>query len=75
MAGALEPGRDGARPVFEDIPEPKIAGDRGDGPLNAGAPIPTPQQYLAYIFNADEREDFTVEWVRALGAYEGRPYL
>ncbi|WP_405763816.1 hypothetical protein OG539_43630 [Actinacidiphila glaucinigra] len=75
MAGALEPGRDGARPVFENIPEPESPAVVVTAPSMQGAPIPTPQQYLAYIFNADDWENFTVEWVRALGSHEGRPYL
>lgn len=40
-----------------------------------GSSVATPQQTLAYLFNADDWEDFTVEWVRALGSHEGRPYL
>jgi hypothetical protein len=40
-----------------------------------GAPAFTPQQALAYVYNADDWEDFTVEWVRAFGTWNGRPYL
>ncbi|RPK69482.1 hypothetical protein EES45_36600 [Streptomyces sp. ADI97-07] len=44
-------------------------------PPTQSALPPTPQQYLQYLFNADDWEDFTVEWVHALGLWEGRPYL
>jgi hypothetical protein len=40
-----------------------------------GAPVPTPQQYLSYIYNDVDWEEFTVEWVHALGLWAGRPYL
>ncbi|MET8420668.1 dsDNA nuclease domain-containing protein [Streptomyces sp. NPDC005098] len=37
--------------------------------------MPSPQQILKYTFNADEWEDFTVEWVHELGLWSGRPYV
>lgn len=40
-----------------------------------GAPTFTPQQLLAHVYKADDWEDFTVEWVRAFGLWNGRPYL
>lgn len=73
MAGELEPGSDGARPVFEGIPEavsPPVVVT-----VPQGAPTFTPQQLLAHVYQADDWEDFTVEWVRAFGTWNGRPYL
>ncbi|MEU0915062.1 hypothetical protein OG968_35725 (plasmid) [Streptomyces althioticus] len=73
MAGELQPGRDGARPVFENIPEPASPPVVVTAPQ--GAPTFTPQQLLAHVYKADDWEDFTVEWVRAFGLWNGRPYL
>ncbi|WP_449352733.1 ABC-three component system protein [Streptomyces shaanxiensis] len=69
----LEPGSDGARPAFENIPEPDSPPVVVTAPQ--GAPAFTPQQALAYIYKADDWEDFTVEWVRAFGLWNRRPYL
>ena len=44
-------------------------------PSTQTAPLPTPQQYLQYLYDEDEWEVFTVEWVHALGLWDGRPYL
>lgn len=44
-------------------------------PPTQSAPLPSPQVYLQYVFDADDWEDFTVEWVHALGLWEGRPYV
>jgi hypothetical protein len=73
VAGELEPGSDGARPVFENIPEPASPPVVVTAPQ--GAPTFTPQQALAHIHKADDWEDFTVEWVRAFGLWNARPYL
>ncbi|MFE2543611.1 ABC-three component system protein [Actinacidiphila glaucinigra] len=75
MAGELEPGRDGARPIFEGFPKLKFPSVVVVAPPTQSAPIPTPKQYLQYIFNADDWEDFTVEWVHELGMWSGRPYV
>ncbi|MER8225370.1 ABC-three component system protein [Streptomyces sp. NPDC094143] len=75
MTGALEPGADGARPVFEGFPEVKSPAVVVLAPSTQTAPLPTPQQYLQYIYDEDEWEVFTVEWVQALGLWNGRPYL
>jgi hypothetical protein len=70
----LEPGRDGCRPIFEGFPEPRSPSVVVVAPTQ-GAPVPTPQQYLSYIYNDVDWEEFTVEWVHALGLWAGRPYL
>ncbi|MFE0201268.1 hypothetical protein ACFW0I_36820, partial [[Kitasatospora] papulosa] len=63
VAGRLEPGRDGARPVFEGFPEPKSPEVVVLAPPTQSAPLPTPQVYQQNIKDADDWEDFTVEWV------------
>jgi hypothetical protein len=65
VAGQLQPGRGGARPVFENIPEPAPLPVVVTTPQ--GVPAFTPQQLLAHVYKADDGEDFTVEWVRAFG--------
>lgn len=70
MAEAPSGGR-GAAPIFEGIPEPKSPAVVVLAPRMQGAPLPTPEQVLRYDYSEDDWEDFTVEWVRALG----EPYV
>ncbi|MFC9636476.1 hypothetical protein ACFTY8_46705 [Streptomyces mirabilis] len=60
-------------PVFENIPEPDSPPAVVAAPQ--GAPTFTPQQLLAHVYEADDWEDFTVEWVRALGLWNGWPLV
>ncbi|WP_215139958.1 ABC-three component system protein [Streptomyces sp. ISL-44] len=73
MAEGLEPGKDGERPVLEGLPEPKMPAVVVATP-SAGAPELTPQQRL-FFYDDVQWEEFTVEWVHALGRWAGRPYL
>lgn len=73
MPGVPEPPGEGGAPVFEDIPEPASPPVVVTAPQ--GAPTFTPPQLLAHVYKADDWEYFTVEWVRALGLWAGRPYL
>ncbi|MCC9743104.1 hypothetical protein [Streptomyces sp. MNU89] len=75
VAGRLEPGRDGVRPVFDGFPELKSPEVVVLAPPTQSAPLPTPQVYLQYIYDADDWEDFTVEWVHQFGTWSGRPYV
>ncbi|MFF9077203.1 ABC-three component system protein [Streptomyces sp. NPDC014735] len=64
MSGA---GGNSSVPIFEGIPEPKAPDVVVLAPRMQGAPLPTPEQVLRYDYSEDDWEDFTVEWVRALG--------
>jgi hypothetical protein len=57
-------------PTFEGIPEPPSPSVVLLAPAMQGAPALSPKQYL-YTYSDEEWEDFTVEWVRALG----NPYV
>jgi hypothetical protein len=52
--GALEPGADNARPVFEGFPEVESPDAVVLAPSTQTAPMPTPQQYLQYLYDEDE---------------------
>lgn len=71
MAEAPGAGGSGSGPIFEGIPEPKSPDVVVLAPQRQGAPLPTPEQILRYDYSEDDWEDFTVEWVRALG----EPYV
>jgi hypothetical protein len=53
-------------PVFIGIPEPTPTPMVLLAPPMQGAPVPTPRHYL-HFYSDQEWEEFTVEWVRALG--------
>ncbi|WP_370361456.1 ABC-three component system protein [Catenulispora sp. MAP12-49] len=57
-------------PVFIGIPEPAQPSMVLLTPRMQGAPVPTPRHYL-HFYSDQEWEEFTVEWVRALG----EPYV
>ncbi|MEW1912538.1 ABC-three component system protein [Kitasatospora sp. NPDC085895] len=71
MAEAAGVSDEVQRPIFEGIPEPKSPDTVVLAPPMQSAPLPTPEQMLRYDYSADDWEDFTVEWVRALG----QPYV
>ncbi|MFD7731282.1 ABC-three component system protein [Kitasatospora phosalacinea] len=54
-------------PIFEGIPEPKSPDVVVLAPRMQGAPLPTPEQVLRFGYSEDDWEDFTLEWVHALG--------
>ncbi|EHY91110.1 ABC-three component system protein [Saccharomonospora azurea] len=56
--------------IFKGIPEPNSPSLVLLAPVMQGAPLLTPKQYL-YTYSDEEWENFTVEWVRALG----HPYV
>ncbi|MGI5368203.1 ABC-three component system protein [Streptomyces iakyrus] len=61
--------------MFEGFPEPKSPEVVVLAPPTQSAPLPTPQVYLQYIYDEDDWEDFTVEWVHQFGTWAGRPYI
>jgi hypothetical protein len=67
---ALSEGDAERGPTFEGIPEPSSPPVVLLAPAMQGAPVLSPKQYL-YTYSDEEWEDFTVEWVRALGS----PYM
>lgn len=66
MVGSEEAVGGGHGPVFDGVPEPKSPSVVLLAPPMQGAPLLSPKQYL-YTYSDEDWEDFTVEWVRALG--------
>ena len=70
MAEAEEAADEREGPVFEGIPVPTSPSQVVLAPPMQGAPLLTAKQYL-YTYSDVQWEEFTVEWVRALG----QPYV
>ncbi|MFM9632833.1 ABC-three component system protein [Streptomyces galilaeus] len=70
MAEAGEAADEEKGPVFEGIPLPSSPSLVLLAPAMQGAPLLNAKQYL-YTYSDEQWEDFTVEWVRALG----HPYV
>ncbi|MFG2892106.1 ABC-three component system protein [Streptomyces sp. NPDC048248] len=70
MAEAGEAAGEENGPVFEGIPVPSSPSLVLLAPAMQGAPLLNAKQYL-YTYSDEQWEDFTVEWVRALG----HPYV
>lgn len=65
MAEELSPGGARPGPVFQGFAEPSSSPIVLLAPAMQGPPTITPKQHL-YFYPADEWEEFTYEWVRAL---------